>query len=79
MGLSIYLSKIVNPDNPFSFIFIDDPVQSMDDMHTDYFINEVMEKLVEEKYQIFILSHLHKKVYEQAIDLLQSQVPPQKP
>jgi hypothetical protein len=68
LGLSIYLSKIVNPDNPFSFIFIDDPVQSMDSMHTDYFINDVVQKLVEKNYQIFILSHLHKKVYEQVLN-----------
>lgn len=67
LGLSIYLSKIVNPDNPFSFIFIDDPVQSMDDMHTDNFINNILENLMKENYQVFILSHLRSKVYEQIL------------
>jgi len=75
LGLSIYLSKIVNADNPFSFIFIDDPVQSMDDMHTDYFINDVVEKLIKSNYQIFILSHLHKKVYEQILSKYKEQIP----
>ncbi len=75
LGLSIYLSKIVNQDNPFSFIFIDDPVQSMDDMHTDYFINDVIEKLIKENYQIFILSHLQKKVYEQVLYRYKEQLP----
>jgi hypothetical protein len=75
LGLSIYLSKIVNPDNPFSFIFIDDPVQSMDDMHTDNFINNVLENIVKENYQIFILSHLHSKVYEQILNRYKEKTP----
>lgn len=62
LGLSIYLSKIDNPENPFSFVFIDDPVQSMDDMHTDNFINEVIEHLIKKELQVFVFSHMAANV-----------------
>jgi DNA repair exonuclease SbcCD ATPase subunit len=62
LGLSIFLSQITNSENPFKFILIDDPVQSMDELHTDNFINEVIEKLLEKGFQVFVFSHLHTSV-----------------
>ncbi|HNR44123.1 MAG TPA: hypothetical protein PKH80_03065 [Methanofastidiosum sp.] len=68
LGLSIYLSEIINEKNAFSFILIDDPVQSMDEMHTLNFITEIIQMLIAKKYQIFILTHLKKQVSNSIID-----------
>lgn len=62
LGLSIYLSYITQANNSFAFIFIDDPVQSMDSVHTDNFINSVIDELYKKDIQILLFSHLKTTV-----------------
>jgi len=62
LGLSIHLSQSLVENNPFSFMLIDDPVQSMDTLHTDNFINNVIEKLLDAGSQVLIFSHLKSTV-----------------
>ncbi|MCC7574361.1 hypothetical protein KO361_02115 [Candidatus Woesearchaeota archaeon] len=75
LGLSIYLSQIIDCDNPFSFILIDDPVQSMDDAHTNNFISNVLEKLLNKDIQIYVMSHLKPAVSDLIITRYQHKLP----
>ena len=57
LGLSIKISNNVKGDIPFSFLIIDDPVQSLDGDHATQ-ISVIIRKLIEEyDKQIFLLSH----------------------
>jgi hypothetical protein len=47
LGLSIWISSVTVPLSPFQFLLFDDPVQSMDDEHTDSFIMDVVSDLIE--------------------------------
>lgn len=58
MGLSIHFIRALGPESPFRFIVIDDPIQSMDDGHTESFkINVVKELMDERGVQVVILTH----------------------
>lgn len=58
MGLSLHLIRALGPGSPFNFIVIDDPIQSMDDVHTEAFKVKVIENLLDDKnVQVVILSH----------------------
>lgn len=75
LGLSIYLSAIGSLNNPFSFVLIDDPVQSMDNVHTTNFINEVINALLEKNFQVFILSHMKSDVSDAILERYQEYMP----
>jgi hypothetical protein len=58
LGLSIHFMRVLTPGSPFAFIVLDDPVQSMDEDHTQALISEVIEDLLEQrKLQVIICSH----------------------
>ena len=75
LGLSIYLSQIVDCNNSFSFILIDDPVQSMDDAHTNNFISNIIEKLLTKNIQVYIMSHLKQSVADVVITRYKHKLP----
>ncbi len=75
LGLSIYLSQIVDCKNSFSFILIDDPVQSMDDAHTNNFISNIIEKLLTKNIQVYIMSHLKQSVADVVITRYKHKLP----
>lgn len=59
LGLSIHLIRVATPGTPFSFLIMDDPVQSMDDDHYQALIGPVINDLLENKnLQLIILSHV---------------------
>jgi hypothetical protein len=58
LGLSVHLACATRPGAPFEFILFDDPVQSMDEGHTEAFKIEVMEKLLKAKRQVILFTHL---------------------
>lgn len=58
LGLSVNLMRATSPNTPFSFIMLDDPVQSMDEDHCETLIIEIMKELIETKQlQVIVLSH----------------------
>lgn len=63
LGLSAYLMRACSPGSPFNFIVLDDPVQSMDDGHTEAFLSEIVPHLLDEhNKQVIVLSHTRKIV-----------------
>jgi DNA repair exonuclease SbcCD ATPase subunit len=64
MGLSLHFIRALGPGSPFSFIVIDDPIQSMDDGHTEAFKIEVVKELLDVRStQVVILSHSKKLIH----------------
>ena len=57
LGISIHLMRVTTPGSPFDFILMDDPVQSMDDDHTQALIIEVLENLLDQELQVIVFSH----------------------
>lgn len=59
LGLSIWIPSVTAPLSPFQFLLFDDPVQSMDDEHTESFILDIVPYLIEgEGVQVVVLTHL---------------------
>lgn len=58
LGLSLYFPQRVDYNPEWEFIMLDDPVQSMDDDHTNQLIDILKEKM--ETKQIIILTHSSK-------------------
>ena len=58
LGLAVYLACATRPGTPCRFLIIDDPVQSMDEQHSEAFQIQVLGKLLGADYQIVVLSHL---------------------
>jgi hypothetical protein len=59
LGLCINISKNMKEEGPFSFLIIDDPIQSWDADHEAQFI-EVIRKLIERGRQVLLMSHNKK-------------------
>lgn len=57
VGLSVYLAQCTSDKQPFRFIVIDDPVQSMDSAHTGYFEDDVIHALLDAGFQVILLVH----------------------
>lgn len=58
LGLAFWVDRTVDDTSPFSFILLDDPVQSMDDDHCEAFISGVIPWLCDDrKRQVIVLSH----------------------
>lgn len=58
LGLSFWVARATMPQAPFNFLILDDPVQSMDDDHTEAFILEVIPTLCDgHGRQVIVLSH----------------------
>jgi hypothetical protein len=61
LGLAVWMMRATTPGSPFSFIVFDDPIQSMDDDHTEAFIGSVVPKLLDEHgKQVIVLSHVER-------------------
>lgn len=59
LGLSVHFMRATAPGVLNRFLIIDDPVQSMDEEHTETFIGEVIPRLIDtEGFQVIVLSHL---------------------
>jgi hypothetical protein len=54
------LACATRPGTPFKTLLIDDPVQSMDDEHTEAFKKQVIEKLLDAGFHIVLLTHMHR-------------------
>lgn len=57
VGLSVYLAQCTSDKQPFRFIIVDDPVQSMDSVHTGYFEDNVIHALLDSGFQVILLLH----------------------
>ena len=55
IGLAVYLACATRSGTPFKTLLIDDPVQSMDDEHTEAFKKQVIDKLLKADYHIILL------------------------
>lgn len=60
VGIAVYLACATRPGTPFRTLLIDDPVQSMDDEHTEAFKKQVIEKLLKAGYHIVLLTHMRQ-------------------
>jgi len=58
LGLAIYLACATRTGSPHRMLLFDDPIQSMDDEHTETFKLEVLRKLLDEGFQVVLLTHL---------------------
>lgn len=58
IGLAVYLACATRKGTPFKTLLIDDPVQSMDDEHTEAFKKQVIDKLLREGYHVILLTHM---------------------
>jgi energy-coupling factor transporter ATP-binding protein EcfA2 len=58
VGLAVYLACATRAGCPFGFLFIDDPVQSMDEDHSEAFRLRVLRRLLDEGRQLVVLTHL---------------------
>ncbi len=69
LGLSMWLMRATTPASPFGFVLLDDPVQSMDDDHTEAFIADVVPHLLDDHgKQVIVLSHV-KRITERLREL----------
>ncbi len=57
LGLSINLVRARTAGTTFDFLFLDDPVQSMDDDHCQAFISDVISRLLGQNIQLIVCSH----------------------
>lgn len=58
VGLAVYLATCTRKTSPFKCILFDDPIQSMDDEHTEAFRKQVVSKLLAEGFQVILLTHM---------------------
>ncbi len=58
VGIAIYLACATRAGSPFKFLLFDDPIQSMDDDHTEAFKKQVIKKLLDQGFQTIILTHM---------------------
>lgn len=58
LGLAVYLACATRKGSPFKTLLIDDPVQSMDDEHTEAFKKQVIDRLLTDGYHIVVLTHM---------------------
>ena len=56
LGLSMWLMRATTPASPFGFVLLDDPVQSMDDDHTEAVIADVVPHLLDQHGKQVIIS-----------------------
>ncbi|MBL0848797.1 MAG: hypothetical protein EU981_01665 [Candidatus Liberibacter ctenarytainae] len=61
LGLAVWMMRATSKQSSFGFIVFDDPIQSMDDTHTESFIKKVIPKLIDDhNKQVIVLSHTTK-------------------
>lgn len=61
LGLAMWLMRATTPSSPFGFVLLDDPVQSMDDDHTEAFLADIVPHLLDDHgKQVIVLSHVKR-------------------
>jgi hypothetical protein len=61
LGLAFWVMRATTPSSPFGFIVLDDPIQSMDDDHTEAFLGSLIPYLLDShKKQVILLSHVRR-------------------
>jgi energy-coupling factor transporter ATP-binding protein EcfA2 len=69
LGMAMWLMRATTPSSPFGFVLLDDPVQSMDDDHTEAFISDIVPHLLDNHgKQVIVLSHV-KRITERLREL----------
>lgn len=69
LGLAMWLMRATTPSSPFGFVLLDDPVQSMDDGHTEAFVADIVPHLLDDHgKQVIVLSHA-KRIIERLREL----------
>ncbi|MBX3534578.1 MAG: AAA family ATPase [Xanthobacteraceae bacterium] len=69
LGLAMWLMRATTPSSPFGFVLLDDPVQSMDDDHTEAFLSDIVPHLLDDHgKQVIVLSHV-KRITERLREL----------
>lgn len=74
VGLAVTLACTTRPDSIYKFIVIDDPIQSMDDEHSESFKMSVVKKLLDMGFQVILLTQLDRfadgveSLYRQTVD-----------
>lgn len=58
VGLAVYLATATRTGSPCRFVLFDDPIQSMDDDHTEAFKKTVIQRLLNGGFQVFLLTHM---------------------
>ncbi len=58
IGLAVYLACATRSASPHSLLLFDDPIQSMDDEHTEAFKKVVIKNLLERRFQVILLTHM---------------------
>jgi hypothetical protein len=58
VGLAVYLATATRPESPCRFVLFDDPIQSMDDDHTEAFKKTVIQRLLTSGFQVLLLTHM---------------------
>lgn len=59
IGLAVYLACATRRGSPFKLLLLfDDPIQSMDDDHTEAFKKEVMKRVLSQDFQVILLTHM---------------------
>jgi len=58
LGLSMHFMRLLTPGSPLAFVLMDDPVQSMDDDHSQAFVIEVIRQLIARNLQVIVFSHV---------------------
>jgi hypothetical protein len=58
VGLAVYLATATRTGSPCRFVLFDDPIQSMDDDHTEAFKKTVVQRLLNSGFQVFLLTHM---------------------
>ena len=69
LGIAMWLMRATTPSSPFAFVLLDDPVQSMDDDHTEAFISDIVPHLIDNHgKQVIVMSHV-KRITERLREL----------
>lgn len=58
IGLAVYFACATRSGSPFHFLLIDDPIQSLDDEHTEAFKKQAIERLLKQDFQVILLTHM---------------------
>jgi hypothetical protein len=58
IGLSVYIATCCRKGSPFQMVLFDDPIQSMDDEHTESFKKNAIGELLSKGFQVILLTHM---------------------
>jgi DNA repair exonuclease SbcCD ATPase subunit len=74
VGLAVHLACATRGASPHRMLLFDDPIQSMDDEHTESFKKTIVKDLLDRGLQVIVLTHMDnfaedmEKLYRSAVD-----------